>query len=712
MMTTMKSGNSVVRMDNGKTNLYLGKMVLKNYKVYRGDVEIELARDSSKTITVIHGEMGKGKTTLLEAVYWCLYGEGKEEGGFESDETILNNDVLHKMKVGDSVEVSVEIYLYEQEDLHYVLKRIVKFTKDKESDKIRSNITVGGRISSGIKIDESVEYREKSKDGEWASIVDLDTANERIFRIFPRTLASYFLFDAELLDNFFSASGGDNVKQGIEGISGLPLIKSTIGDLYKVYNRIEASMKSVNLDPIQQEKSHLLKSVEAYDDKIKTTDAEIMINNKEIHGMRSYLRNYNDSMVSEIEKRRGILEAQYADEHKRLNEHKNDLKNWLLGANITHRLEDSMKESLNLCNKWEKEGKIPIAVSRRALQNILSKTPPVCICGAHLDEGSDGRAHIETLLQKSLAESPVIQHIAIGRGHWNDMVDILESDIDELDRRKHQRNTMTLRLEQIRNNINDCDAKLQRCDIEKIRTMSYRLKELEDRNSVLGGELALAEEKKRMSKLKLAEAEKKIRVESRKESKYASAVIRMNLAKKIIDILEEANASLIHDMRTTVATHTTEYFLRLVSKKSDFSEVKIERDYTTIALGNDGKTKKLSAGQSCCLALSYIAAIRKIAEKNYFMFIDSPFHNISQSERVDIAKNLPNFIPGTQITLLVQDQEYTGVSKKQIHGDSIPSVRDTMIGNKSVWGEYLLKSQKDEGDLSEHTTVERVELRQ
>lgn len=698
-------------MTEDKSNLYLGRVVLKNYKAYRGDVEIEMSRDPTKTITIIHGEMGKGKTTLLEAVYWCMYGKDRDEVRSESDETILNNDVLRNLKVGDGAEVYVEIYLYEQDELRYKIKRTVEFTKEGESDKLRSNPTIGGRMSSGIKIEESVEYHEKPRDDdEWEIITNLYRANDKILNIFPRTLASYFLFDAELLDNFFSESGGDNVKQGIEGISGLPLIQKTTRDLYKVSDRILDSIKDVSLEPIKNEVSHLIKSIEQYDKQLSAADDEIVENRRKIQEMKSYLGNYNDAVVSETQKRKNALDRQMSDAKKNLNDHNTSMRNWLVEANIMHRLEGSMKESLDLCNKWEKEGKIPIAVSKRALQNILSSAPPTCICGASLGEGSHGRAHIEDLLKKNLAESPVIQSITTGRGHWSDMVDVLESGSETLDRLRAARSRMTMDMENINSEIKECVAKLREHDVEKIRDVSDRLKAAEERNTVLAGVRAVAEEKKERCKAEKNEKDRLLQIKLRQEEKYSAATSRRNLAKKIIEILGAANASLIHDMRTTVANHTTEYFLRLVSKKDDFSEIRIEPDYATAALGNDGKIKRLSAGQSCCLALSYIAAIRKISEKNYFMLIDSPFHNISQAERVDIAENLPNFIPGTQITLLVQDQEYTGVSKKEIHGESIPSVRDTMIRNKSVWGEYLLRSVKDEGDLSERTTVERVEL--
>ena len=91
------------------------------------------------------------------------------------------------------------------------------------------------------------------------------------------------------------------------------------------------------------------------------------------------------------------------------------------------------------------------------------------------------------------------------------------------------------------------------------------------------------------------------------------------------------------------------------------------------------------------------------------MSVDSPFHNISQEERVQIAENLPDFIPGTQITLLVQDQEYTGHAKKMITGEEIPSVRDTLMKNNSIWKEYLLEADKKEDDPVSNTIIKEIE---
>ena len=48
---------------------------------------------------------------------------------------------------------------------------------------------------------------------------------------------------------------------------------------------------------------------------------------------------------------------------------------------------------------------------------------------------------------------------------------------------------------------------------------------------------------------------------------------------------------------------------------------------------------------------------------------------------------------------MVQDQEYTGASKRAIVGERIASVRETMMENKSVWKEYVLETSKKKATL-------------
>lgn len=50
------------------------KIVLNNYRLYKGVNEISFSIDNDKNIFLISGQNGFGKTTFLQSLIWCLYG--------------------------------------------------------------------------------------------------------------------------------------------------------------------------------------------------------------------------------------------------------------------------------------------------------------------------------------------------------------------------------------------------------------------------------------------------------------------------------------------------------------------------------------------------------------------------------------------------------------------------------------------------------------
>lgn len=693
-------------MSDTKPSLQLGKIILKNFKTYKGNVVIELSRDPNKTITIIHGEMGRGKTTLLGAIYWCLYGENSSKA--ESDEGILNTNVLQNLKINDYDETSVEINLYEEGELRYKIRRVMEFSKKSESTELAQYDSIGGRISKGIDLKEDVLFSSRlPSNDEWEPINDPDRVKFAINKIFPKSLSQYFLFDAELLDNFFDSSDERNVKvkDGIERISGLPIVVNSINHLKKTSDWIIKNINDVDLEPIKNEKILLERKTEKLADEINREEKNIVRFRKDIDALDTFLRTHNEENITRTQKELDELNHDIKSNRDRLKEHNKDMSTWLLRNNILIRLKNSMKKSLAKCDKWEKEGRIPIAVSGLALKNILKGNPPLCICGAHLDDGSREREHIEALLDKNLVESPIIQNITLGRGRWDALVDETHESHIKLKKYKSERDELrtadSVKLEKKKS----LEKEFENTSMEDIQQKFRRRKDLQNEmyNSIENVSKAKYSSERESRKLELKDRELKIQM--KKDTKRRSQTNRVDLANTIEKLFKKYRDELIDELRSAVSQKTTEYFLKLVSRENDFEHVEIKNDYRTNVLDVNKKTKSLSAGQSCCLALSFIAAIRDITEKNYFMIIDSPLLKISQIERIEIAERLPKFLPQTQITLLVQDQEYTGRARKGITGKEIPSVRDTLLRNNSLWREYELKIISEQ-NVQSYTKVE------
>ena len=51
------------------------RVEVDNWRPFQGTSEMDLAASESQPITLVFGKNGGGKTSLLTAIYWCLYGE-------------------------------------------------------------------------------------------------------------------------------------------------------------------------------------------------------------------------------------------------------------------------------------------------------------------------------------------------------------------------------------------------------------------------------------------------------------------------------------------------------------------------------------------------------------------------------------------------------------------------------------------------------------
>ncbi|MEX0656975.1 MAG: AAA family ATPase [Nitrosopumilaceae archaeon] len=703
-------------MSKPKNKLHIGHVTLKNFRAYSGEINFDLSLDNQKTITIIHGEMGRGKTTILDAIYWCLYGkERSKKGNMSTAEGIINTNILEHLKLNEKNETFVEIILHDEDGIRYQIKNSIQFSKVNDSTDRILQKSLGGTIPGGINFIESVELRYLPPRGigsDWEIIDNPERVKAEIEKIFPEALSSYFLFDAELLNEFFYNEEDEHVRNGIEKISGLPILDDTKRHLKKTSDDIERHIanKDVKTKPLADEITSLEEGIQRFTEQHKKISTRIAEINQETKGLEDYMRQHDDQEIKSLQNQMDSLKETMLQIDTTLKTNEKEINNFLLDFCPRLLLRDSILSTEDKFKEWENQGKIPLAVSKIALENILSSNPPTCICGTVLKDGSEEKSKIDDLMMR-VVDSSLIQHITVGRSILSNVVSFTEPE-------KLSTSFGTLRSDRgkfhkvYREKKEDYDTlqkKLISHDQVEVQTKSKQLHVLRQEEIHLYGEQKACTDKIDFGENDLKKKKRELDALTGKSQKFQSDKNKANLARVLSNILEQCRTDLVNNFRNIAADKTTKYFLKLVSKKEDFSRVDIKSNYQTVALDSTEKEKSLSAGQSCCLALSYIAAIREIANRDYFMMVDSPLHNISQEERVEIAENLPNFIPGTQITLLVQDQEYTGHAFKKITGEEIPSVRDTLMKNNSVWKEYLLETSKKADDPVSNTTIREIE---
>jgi DNA sulfur modification protein DndD len=87
-------------------SLKLLSLKLFNFRQFWGEVTLELAHQSSRSVTVIHGNNGAGKTTLLNGFTWVLY---DQRSPAFAPGPLVNNRALGEVPVGSLVECWAEV---------------------------------------------------------------------------------------------------------------------------------------------------------------------------------------------------------------------------------------------------------------------------------------------------------------------------------------------------------------------------------------------------------------------------------------------------------------------------------------------------------------------------------------------------------------------------------------------------------------------------
>lgn len=216
--------------------MLIKQIALKNFRQYKDLQVVKFSCDKEKNVTVILGDNTSGKTTLIQAFNWCLYGTTS----FKTRE-LINSETLQQMTMFSSAEVSVEVELKHEEKL-YVIRRTQVVTKSEEDKPSCARATL------------KVEYKEEN--GEMQEVTTYECQNT-INKILPEALSGYFFFDGEHVSEINSKG---NVVSAVRGLMGLETISEAVDHFSPQKANSVISKLQKELDIGQDQKSVRLKN--------------------------------------------------------------------------------------------------------------------------------------------------------------------------------------------------------------------------------------------------------------------------------------------------------------------------------------------------------------------------------------------------------------------------------------------------------------------
>ena len=179
----------------------LDRIVLENLRQYEGRQSLEFAPPGAHNVTLIRGLNGAGKTHLLEALRWCLY--GLDSGEFPKD--LVSKGRLSVAQAQDEFQTAVELF-FDHEGKSYSARRALRV-------KVGADLPDGTR--SFAPIDDGFTLFELQASGNAREIA---APIEEMKGILARDAADYFFFDGEKIDSFARAENARGISEAVRRV--------------------------------------------------------------------------------------------------------------------------------------------------------------------------------------------------------------------------------------------------------------------------------------------------------------------------------------------------------------------------------------------------------------------------------------------------------------------------------------------------------------
>lgn len=680
------------------------KISFHQYRCFMdGEISFVSSKNFKKNITLIEAPNGSGKTELLFAFWWVLYGEDFDFKTMQNKEATpyaLNSKIYREIQRGvRSEDLSCKVSLeFEHEDKAFLLERVEEYKKTPKRDSLNTSQTVS--------LSEVNEYGTTSLPNK-----DKEQIARRLDRIIPKKLLHGIIFDGERMQKISSTT--DKAIEGIEGVisdvTSRDLISLSIEELKAVKRKYNSLIKGIakNKDAvllgIQEEIEDLTNKIESESNEIKIIqDEDYTISNK-IQEISEELLSYEKT--KRIEEDYNLCKKELEVYEEQFEQKFDDLYGELSNKGalmFTNKLFEEVEEITTAVN-------IPAGLNVEAVESILDKE--FCICGSKLQEDMISRLkelmhklppdNVNSLILETIRHKKNSIKETEGRlqSIWNDM----KSSEDRIGELKNKLSALSTQIS--RSGINgemlikereNLAVKKQRIKdrknylIENVDGNNKKLKKKEDERVQFNQKYIEVQK----VQTRISFVDKSLAALEKIQEKYSERALRRineKIKDSYISLSEEADYG-----REVYITQFTNQKYKIVTYYKDAVDAYIESSDWSIlkSYGFDGdnissEIKKEvailenaisnSTGQSKAVTIAFIKAILDYSmeekeakeefevQKNYPVVIDAPFGDLSGKNLSLPAKNLNSF--SEQVILMLSTDSYRSV--KDYIDDSI-----------------------------------------
>lgn len=642
-------------------------MVIDNFGPYKGENEIDFTNKSG--VSIFWGDNGRGKTTLLNAFRYALFGSVQRRYGTL---TVLREMENYESRDDGIFGFSIAVRMENDGD-QYVLTR---------SFKPRAGVTIP-------KTD--ADYERKIFLKKNGSLLSPEQREHTLNVLMPEQVSRFFLFDGELLQEYEGlvideANSGERIKESIEKILGVPVLQNGTVDLEALKSDFErAAMRVAQKNDRTKRLASQLSGIEE----------EIAEHNREIEELRLKIENLSlerNQVTDEVKKTEQIRtwitqrDTKLA-ELSRIDKREEDLLQHIVETTsvcwrgmITDRISEVVRDLTIAIQGLEKKKQTRyvadkfIAEMRTACED---KRCPVCsqaveghVLELLLEQIRKSESQFSGLTEEEADELLTMQGqvASLRRLSTTDKKDVLAAYEKQLAELRINKGSVQQDIINLSNQI----ANYEEANgvATEVTTLTQKLAQIESK--ILNLNSAIKEEKEKRDEA--INQKNKLLEQINKQAGHGELAIaskKQQLCEQIYAIFSEGINTYSRRLKDNVERDATGLFKRIANDKA-YVGLRINDNYGLNIILQDGTiVPGRSAGYEHIVALSLIGALHKNAPLQGPIIMDSPFGRLDPTHKRNIVSVLP--IMANQVILLVYSDEIDEQLSRESLGSALIS---------------------------------------
>ncbi|WFE62420.1 AAA family ATPase [Micromonospora sp. WMMD714] len=626
---------------------------LKNFGPYREIDTLNLETDSSAPIVLIHGENTLGKTSLFRALRWCLYGS-PESGSTPVQAARHLSEYMNRPASRDG-EVDMQVSMQFTANGHkYRLVRTARFE--------------GGppKLSADLRVD--------------STVIQQASIEAEIGRLLHPQISEFFLFDGELLKDFYDRLNTDRerdlLRDSIDNVLGIPALQLAERDVatlteHALQKQAKALKNKKDAENARKQMRDLKSRQESLDKDRKEIEDALSKAKSTLEGVKERIAGVED-LKADAREMEG-LEALIAGGKQEEEQLRGDMRRllttgWLAPA--ADKLDEALQRVVAKNDAAQKQQQATQVARNRV--DVLRKQIRGGICPTCQQELPPPDESTQMDLAEAEAE---LKRLKESAGDGPDLR--LERRIRELidtatvrayqQKQEHLDKVVATQFERSRR-LNGLKDRLKDNDAARVRQLGKEQDDLEaatERYGQILRNLKPRQDEINKQQDKLAGILRRLGGGAKPEVEaeaFFFEYVRTLLTRTIERYQERTRAE--------VEKAASEMFVTLVRDPRAYQGLRISRDYRVDLVGQWGEAMKTSEGGKQLVALSLIGALKRAAVRGGPVVLDSPLARLDLEHRANVLKTwVPDL--GNQAILLVQSGELTEKQARDIMGNRI-----------------------------------------